>query len=191
MVQRLWHCGIHFGKCKSHVEFGFFGWRVLRGIVPLKAILTNRHIGSNGACPICHQGAEDIRNILFLCVHAKEVWMRLGMLQLVEDAVPVDRSGSIIFEHLLTLPDDLLMVHSNVNFKQALMVGAWYLWWIRRRMTHDEPVPPSWRWPISILSIASNFQNSLTSSHVMRETKWCKADPRYTKLNVNAAFFSR
>ena len=111
------------------------------------------------------------------------------MFQLVEDAVPVDRSSSIIFKHLLTLPDDLLMIHSNVNFKQALMVGAWYLWWIRRQMTHDEPVPPSWRWPISILSIASNFQNSLTSSHVMPETKWCKPDPGYTKLNVDAAFF--
>ena len=31
-----------------------FGWRLLRGIIPLRAILTNRHVGSNGACPICH-----------------------------------------------------------------------------------------------------------------------------------------
>ena len=58
-------------------------------------------------------------------MHAKEVWRRLGMLQLVEDVVPVDRSGSIIFEHLLTLPDDQLMVHTKVNFKQAIKVGAW------------------------------------------------------------------
>jgi hypothetical protein len=48
-----------------------FGWRILRGIIPLRAILANRHIGSNGACPICNQGAEDIRHLLFRCTNAK------------------------------------------------------------------------------------------------------------------------
>lgn len=144
-----------------------FGWRILRGIVPLKAILMNRHVGSNGACPICHQGAEDVKHLLFQCVHAKDVWRRLGMLELIEDSTPVDRSGSVVFEHLLSLPDNQLLIHSRVNFKQALVVGAWYLWWIRRQITHDEPVPPSWRWPISILSIAANFQNTMTKSQEM------------------------
>ena len=109
----------------------------------MKAILTNRHVGSNGACPICHQGVEDVRHLMFQCVHAKEVWRRLGMLELVEDSIPVDRSGSIILEHLLSLPDNLFLIHSRVNFKQALVVGTWYLWWIRRKITHDEPVSSS------------------------------------------------
>ena len=37
-----------------------FCWRALREIVPVKSILANRHIPGDGACPVCHQGAEDM-----------------------------------------------------------------------------------------------------------------------------------
>jgi hypothetical protein len=40
-----------------------FMWRALHGILPLKSILANRHIGTTGECPVCHQGAEDIRHL--------------------------------------------------------------------------------------------------------------------------------
>ena len=112
------------------------------------------------------------------------------MSDLIDKSLPVDRSGSIIFEHLLSLPDDHLSIHPSVNFKQALAVGGWYLWWVRRQLTHNEPVPPSWRWPISILSIARNFQNASTKSYEMPETRWCKPEPRFTKLNIDASFFA-
>jgi hypothetical protein len=29
-------------------------WRALHGILPLKSILVNRHIGTSGECPVCH-----------------------------------------------------------------------------------------------------------------------------------------
>ena len=73
-----------------------FGWRILRGIIPLRAILANRHIGSNGACPTCNQGVEDIRHLLFLCTNAKELWRRLGVTHIIDRAIHVDRSGSAI-----------------------------------------------------------------------------------------------
>jgi hypothetical protein len=41
-------------------------WRALHGILPLKCILANRHIGTSSECPICGQGPEDIRHLLFL-----------------------------------------------------------------------------------------------------------------------------
>jgi hypothetical protein len=33
-----------------------FIWRALHGILPLKSILANRHVGNNGGCPICQVG---------------------------------------------------------------------------------------------------------------------------------------
>jgi hypothetical protein len=47
-------------KLQIPCKVQFFCWRILHKTIPLKAILTNRHIGSNGACPIFHQAAEDI-----------------------------------------------------------------------------------------------------------------------------------
>lgn len=35
-----------------------FCWCILHGIIPLKVILTNRHIGSNGACPIIYMSSS-------------------------------------------------------------------------------------------------------------------------------------
>lgn len=120
----------------------------------------------------------------------KDLWRRLGMWELIERSIPVDRSGSIIFEHILSLHDRQLSLHPNVNFKQALAVGAWYLWWIRRQVTQNEGVPPPWRWPISILSIIPNFQSSSSRALELSQTKWSEPDPGFTKLNVDAAFFA-
>ena len=101
-----------------------FCWRVLHGILPLKSVLTNRHIGTDGACPICHQDVEDIRHLLFDCYHAKELWKNLGIAEIVEEAKRIDRSGSVIIEHLLLHPDVQLTIKPTLNIKQVLLVGA-------------------------------------------------------------------
>jgi hypothetical protein len=44
----LWHL-----KLPSKVKI--FNWRSLHGIVPLKCIIANRHIGTSASCPICNQ----------------------------------------------------------------------------------------------------------------------------------------
>lgn len=104
---------------KLHVlrKVQIFCWRALRGILPLKAILTNRHVGSNGACLICNQGAEDVKHLLFQCSHAKELWRRLGITDHIELALPVDRSGSVVLEHLFSLADEQVRVHPVLNIK--------------------------------------------------------------------------
>jgi hypothetical protein len=48
-------------------------WRALHGILPLKCILANRHIGDSGECPVCHQGPEDVSHLLFKCPTAREL----------------------------------------------------------------------------------------------------------------------
>ena len=154
--------------CKVQI----FCWRVLHGIIPLKSILMNRHIGTNGACPICHQGAEDLCHLLFTCLHAKEMWRCLRMSEIIDHASVVDRSGSAILEYLLLMPDSPQILEPSLNFKQVIAVACWYLWWIRRRITHNESVPPIVRWPISVMAIASNYEKAFTKTFRPQEYKW-------------------
>ena len=75
------------------------------GIIPLKSILVNRHVGGEDGCPICHGAAEDIKHPLFGCTHAKEPWRNLGIIEIVEQAMVGQRSGSVVLENLLLMDD--------------------------------------------------------------------------------------
>jgi hypothetical protein len=68
--------------------------RALHGILPLKGILANRHIGNVGSCPICGLGAEDVIHLLFTCTKAHETWVELGISKEIEDALHSDKDGS-------------------------------------------------------------------------------------------------
>jgi hypothetical protein len=39
----------------------------MHGILPLKSILFNRHIGTLGICPLCNSNDEDILHMIFKC----------------------------------------------------------------------------------------------------------------------------
>ena len=69
-----------------------------------------------------------------------------------------------------------------------IAVGAWYLWWVRRELTHDGSPPPPSRWPISVLAIANNFHQANLKIRVVHEHKWSKPEPKFVKLNVDASF---
>ena len=93
-------------KIPSKVKI--FIWRSLHGIVPLKCILANRHIGTSAECPICHNGPEDLRHLLFICPSAQELWHELGIFQCIQEASNIDLSSSAVLEYLLRLPDNSL-----------------------------------------------------------------------------------
>lgn len=44
------------------------------------------HIGTDGACPVCHRGAEDVKHLLFECLHATDLWARLGISDIINEA---------------------------------------------------------------------------------------------------------
>ena len=83
-------------KLKIPSKVKNFVWRALHGILPLKAILANRHVPVSGECPICHQAAEDVLHLLFKCPTAQEIWRLLSMHDIIEEATQVDRSGSAV-----------------------------------------------------------------------------------------------
>jgi hypothetical protein len=50
------------------------------------------------------QGLEDIRHLMFTCRRAKEVWKLLGLEEVIDNAVCLDRSGSVVLEEILRSP---------------------------------------------------------------------------------------
>jgi hypothetical protein len=102
-------------KLKIPSKVKIFMWRALHGIMPLKCILAIRHIGDSGACPVCDQGAEDVRHLsLFV--------QRRNLNNLIEEASQVDRSGSLILEHVLRLDSNILQGFESVKFKEVFSV---------------------------------------------------------------------
>jgi hypothetical protein len=85
-------------------------WRSLHGIIPLKSILYNRHIGTTGGRPICNQGPQDVSHLLFQCEAEKGIWESLGILELIMQAVHIDRSRSMVLEELLRRHDTTIEV---------------------------------------------------------------------------------
>lgn len=61
-----------FWKLKIPSKVKIFVWRALHdGIIPLKFILTNRHIGTSGQCTIRNQAAEEVLHLFFNCPAAQ------------------------------------------------------------------------------------------------------------------------
>jgi hypothetical protein len=154
-----------------------FMWRFLHGILPLKSILANRHIGNNGSCTICRLGAEDTNHLFFRCHVAQEVWTKLGIYHIIEDAMQYDREGSAVLEHLLKREDLLAPGYDLINLKEIVSVACWYMWWMRRQRTHNEDVPPLFKCIHSILSITSNAARACKKDGLNRMDTWSKPEP--------------
>jgi hypothetical protein len=161
-------------------KFKIFIWRALHGILPLKSILYNQHIGTTGGCPICNQGPEDNNHLLFQCEAAQNLWQSLGLSDIVNEAVQVDRSGSAVLEELLRRQGNSFKEFSNIGLKEVISVSSWYLWWIRRCRTHNGDVPPIVRCKMSILSITANAQKA---SNPSGRTEQDGINQRYATLN--------
>jgi hypothetical protein len=103
-----------------------FIWRALHGILPLKSILVNRHVGTSGECPVCHSGPEDVLHLVFTCQAAKEIWQSLGLDRIIDDAISVDRSGSAVLEHLIRASDANVPGVNTVKLKETIDTSPTY-----------------------------------------------------------------
>jgi hypothetical protein len=98
-----------------------FIWRALHGILPLKSIMVNRHVGTSGQCPIYNLDAEDVLHLLFKCPTAQALWDSIGIPGIIEDALFVDRSGSAVLEFLLLKKDNDIPGFSSVGLKETII----------------------------------------------------------------------
>ena len=53
------------------------------------------------SCPMCMNGAEDIKHMFFLCEQAKEVWRAPDIWDTIAHLLTVDRSGLVVLEEVI------------------------------------------------------------------------------------------
>lgn len=128
-------------------------------------------------------------HLFFQCIHSEDMWRRLGLSEIIQDVVLVDRSSSVVMEHILMLPDNPLQLMPLLDVKHVIVTAKWYLWWTRRRITHNETCPPAVRRPLSVLAIASNYHRAFAKKKDEHVPRWTRPDPKFVKLKVDAAYF--
>jgi hypothetical protein len=103
--------------------------------LPFKCIMANRHVGTSSECPICHQGPEHILHLIFQCPTARELWMTLGIHEMIDQAMIVDRTRSAVLEEIFCRNSTLMMGFNDIGLKEVVAITSWYIWWVRQR-TH-------------------------------------------------------
>ena len=69
-------------------KVNFFSWKALHGTIPGLAVLVERHIKTPVQCPICIQGPEDMKHLLFSCPRARQIWKSLGLMEAINSVLP-------------------------------------------------------------------------------------------------------
>jgi len=131
--EKIW---TNLWKLDVPAKIKIFAWRVMHGLIPCHGILANRDIGNVGSCPVCQEGCEDIKHMLFSCNRAKEIWDRLGLSNKLQVMLQADRSGSVVVAEI---------IKGSKPVETLNHVGLADMWWERRKMTHGETVQNSAR----------------------------------------------
>jgi hypothetical protein len=76
----------------------------MHGIIPLKAILLKRHIGTDDLCPVCKSEPEDVMHMVFKCPEIMQIWNILGIQNWINNGMTSGHSGPQVFETLLKSP---------------------------------------------------------------------------------------
>ncbi|KAI4965825.1 hypothetical protein ZWY2020_048079 [Hordeum vulgare] len=178
---KIWHL-----SCPTKVKI--FIWRTLHGTLPCRVTLANRHMKISPICLVCSDGLEDTKHMFFLCNKAKEVWKRLGWDNIIDKACKVDRAGEEVLEYLLLLPDQKLCILGHHNVREMIAITAWYLWWERRKVVHNEITQDVQQISMGILALTSNYVNASSTKASMRHGGWSCPPRGFVKLNVDASF---
>ena len=133
-------------------------------------------------------GPEDVRHLLFQCQTALNLWKELRLEAVISEACYDERSGSVILETLLRRSEEATRGIRNFRTKETISIACWYLWWIRRKRTHGEEVPPLHRCKISILAMVANYAKMSKPVLQSLAPRWTRPEPRKIKLNVDASF---
>jgi ribonuclease HI len=177
----LWKLAVP-AKVKIH------SWRIMHGVILLKAILFRRHIGTSDLYPICNLEAEDTMHMLFKYQRVAQIWEGLGLTELIERATNDGRSGAHGLEFILKSSQVAVSGYNVLKIQELVAVGCWYIWWLRRRQSHGEQVPPVRHCINFITAITSNSGKATTPESSVKKHVWLKPCPRNLKLNVDAAF---
>jgi hypothetical protein len=163
-----------------------FGWRVLLGAIPCKGILANHHIGNSSNCPACQAGCEDIKNLLFTCNGAKEIWQRLSIWNMIETVLGTDRSGSVLVADLINTSKPVAKLN-HVGLAELILTAGWYIWWQQRKFVHGESIQQPMQSALSIATLTTNYKSAM-KKFVKKREGWKKPPDGKLLINVDASF---
>lgn len=109
-----------------------FLWRCLHNAIPCLCVLANRHIGNVSQCPVCAEGAEDIKHALFICSRARAVWTALGIWHIILGGFLVDRGEPGVLEFLRCDHSSQQTYNGLVELPELITIASWFIWWQRR-----------------------------------------------------------
>lgn len=178
-------------KLEVPSKIKIFIWRALHGLIPGMAVLAHRHIEVSPICPVCQTGLEDMKHLLSTCPRASQVWRALGLDldEIIEQAVQVDRSGSVVLEDILRRPRGPSPVLGQLGLHETVAVASWYIWWERRQMRKGETVKTPESTAFAIHAITTN--SALKQSSVPVKAVWVKPIIGSYKLNTDASLFEK
>lgn len=161
-------------------------WRIMQETLPCRAVLANRHVKVSGQCPLCTEGVEDLKHLLFQCPHAVLVWRELGLEHLMDSACAIDRAGQAVLEHLLCVE------HKVTNTSHAILelvaVACWYIWWSGRQVTNGEKGQEPRQMARSVEALYANFYAANTPKARAKRDGWSRPLLDHLKINVDASF---
>lgn len=162
------------------------------GALAVKAQLQTRGIHLDPTCPVCHQGPETTRHMLFHCQIAREVWETSQF-----PLPPAGLSSNSVF----------LNLHHLVSWCHKQSIGSsirlsfpWLLWkiWKARNFFCFEQIPPVAHDIVSKAreeaTIWLNLHGCLQKSHHVPPIdpeanlqKWSKPPPSVLKCNIGSS----
>ena len=176
-------------KLEVPSKIKIFGWRVLHGLIPCKGILANRHIENSSSCPACHSSCEDIKHVLFTCDRAKEIWRILGVSEIINMALSIHQSGSVIVADMITMARSVEELN-KIRLAELILTGGWYIWWERRKLTHGETIQNPTKAALSIATLTTNYQRSAkhTRATKKKQVGWKRPPEDELLLNFDASY---
>jgi ribonuclease HI len=107
---------------------------------------------------------------------------------MIKQAMLVDRSGSVVLEHILCSSNNNVPRLEQLNMHELVVVGCWYIWWQRRQIVKGENVSAPASSAFAITALAANY-GAATKKPEDKEIRWSKPPKGHRKLNIDASYY--
>ena len=98
----------------------------------------------------------------------------LGLELVIKQVLKVDEAGELVLAHLLCLPEQQIQVLGLPKFRETMATTAWYLWYERRKLTHDEETLSACQINMSVRGLVANYTISYSPKAHVRSDAWLK-----------------
>lgn len=122
--------------------------------------------------------------MIFTCDRAKEVWKSLGIWSKIEEALHIDRSGSVLLGEIIRRGGREPNLN-NVGLVELILTGGWYK---RRQFVHENQIRSPNRSTLSIATLTHNYLLARTKSKTKMREGWKKPPEGKLMINVDAGF---